>query len=528
MTDRRLLWLAAAVLGAVYLPILAAPFLWDDRSIIAFNAAWDRPIPLGAYLRPAYFAFSTELTWRPAVSLSYEALMGLFGRVPAPWRAAGLALHVLNGALLGLFLKRAKLPQSACLLAGALFLAHPVHIETLQVVTFNEETFAALGLLLMLLAHQARKPWLAAGGLGLALLSKETALMGLPLLALYDSCFARKDGKAYGPPLVITAAYAWVRFSALPGPGGGLSVALPWTERLFYAAEGLVTSALLLAAPIRLRIEYFALPPTAATGALWLAALLALLAGAVLLARRLWSEDRRLAFLLAWPFLFLAVTSNLLPTGVLSTRVLAERWLYIPFLGACALIALPLSKRPRLAAALIVFWGGLGVLRARDWASDEKLWSSLARVYPWSSKAHEGLGEAYFRDGRFPEALSSFQKAAAVRQRRQDLVLAHYVPLAPPGTIAWESASLQRWLGLATLETGDLAASRRHLEKAQGLQPADRFTYRALAYACARAGDFAAARRWAEQGLALDPADDFLLRLKADAAARKLSFQARF
>lgn len=521
--------LAAAAL--IYLPRLGTPLIWDDRPTIVFNADLDKDIPLSVFLSPAYFNFSREETWRPAATLSYYAMIRTAGKNSFALRSLMLLLHCVNACLLAFFLRSAGLTQASAA-AAALFFAHPAHIETLMCVSFNEEILAALGILTMLIAHQRRRFALAAAGLALAVLSKETGLMGLPLTALYDwlvSKNLKRNRGAFVLYAAVACAYLWTRFIALPGPGAvsGLSQFVPATHRAFFAAQGLLVAARVFLIPAFLRIEYFALPP--ATRAAWLASILAAASGAALLlaaARKFYRTRKELFFFLLWPLPFLALTCNLVPTGVLSLRLMAERWLYLPSLGAAALVAALLASRPKWIIALLLFWTTLGWGRMRDWKSETRLWESLVEIYPWCAKAHEGLGQARFRAGNYPEALDSFSQSRDLRDHRQDLVLAYYAPMTHE--IGWESASLYRWLGLTDLELGKPRASEEMFVKAVALEPSDGFSYRVLAYLTAARKDFPSAQAWLDKGLRHDPNDYFLLKLKPDVVKKKLSFQARF
>jgi protein O-mannosyl-transferase len=528
--------LALLLAAFAYLPRFGAPLMWDDRPFLINVAALDRPIPLSAYVSPSYFDMTGELTWRPLATLSYRLGVRAFGRRPLPLRLTGFALHLLNCVLLGLLVAGTGLGADAAVAAGALFLVHAAHVETLMVVTFNKEILATLGILIMLLGHQRRRPWLAAAGLAFAVLPKETGILGLALALLYDATTggsrelkARwKDHALYG---AVAALYLFLRFGPLKGPGGeaNLSAALPWTERLYYAARGFASSVRVLFFPWRLRIQYFALPASSALDyCLWLAAAAAILALVLALARRSIKKEPALAFFLLWPLPVLFLTSNLIPTAVLSMRLMAERWLYLPAAGFAAAAACALRKRPRTLAALVIFWGALSFARVQDWSSEPRLWQSLVDFYPWSANAREGLGEALFRADRTSEAEASFRKGLALRENHADLVLAHYVPFAPPGTIAWESAALDRELGLCRLRLGDELEAAAFMKKAAELQPRDVFSRRVLAYLSAKRGDFGAARIWLESGLKIDAADSFLLRLKPDLERRRLTFQARF
>lgn len=523
---------AAVLAAAVYLPLLGAPLLWDDRLVIAFNKALAEAPSWNRYLSEDYFPFSRELTWRPLATLSYQAMVGLFGLWPPALRAPGLLLHGLNAFLLGRLLSRHGAARWVGAAAAALFLVHPAHIETLQCVSFNEEPIALAGVLGMLLFHHRGTPWAAAGCFALALMGKETAGAGLPLLLFLD---ARRTGDGslrrhragYALYAVVLGAYAWVRFVLLPGPGSGmdLSSRLPALERLGYSLQGAVTALRVALCPVGLRLEYFALPPETPLGWLsWAAGALACGAAAAWLWKTLHGNDR---VWLVFAVLFLLPVLNIVPTAVLSTRMMAERWLYLPLAGFCAALALAVPRRAPLLG-LVVFWGACGLWRAPDWASDSRLWGRLAEVYPWSAKAWEGLGEARFREGEFPRARSAFEEALALREHKRDRVLAHYVPMAPSGTLAWETPALYRWAGLAALETGDEARAEEFLKRALTLEPASVFTYRVLAYSSLKRGDPPQARIWQRHGLALEPNDPFLSRLDGDIQAGRLSFRADF
>lgn len=521
--------LAAGLCAAVYLPRLGAPLIWDDRGVIAENQGLDRPIAPWAYFTQEYFKFSGERSWRPLATLSYHAGVLAFGRSPRALRAFGLLLHGLVAWLLAACMAALGLAAAAPW-GAALFLIHAVHTETLLCVAFNEELLCALGLSAMLLAHRRGRTHWALAAFACAMLAKETGALGLPLMLLHDAAFdgsSRGSWRSHALYAAAAAGYLYMRFVALPGPAGA-AFALPAWERLYYAAAGLGTSARLFAVPIGLRIEHFAVPPVSALERLTSALGLLAAAAWTWLLRRAWRRERALAFLLAWPIPFWLLTSSFFPLSLLNMRWAAERWLYIPSFGIAAALGVFFSRRPRWGAALLALWAGCGWARALDWRSEVSLWESLARAYPWSAKAAEGIGEACFREGRYPEALSSFKRAAALRRTRQDKVLARYAGLSDGAFVRWESPSLERWLGRTWAAQGDLAQAAGAFNEAVRLDPGDPYPYRIMAYRLAENGDFGAARRWLERGLLAVPGDGFLSRLQPDIRRRRLRLRLSF
>ncbi len=528
--------LAAIAAALIYVPLLGVPLMWDDRPFLINVPAFDHKLPASFYVSPDYFRQSGELTWRPLSTFSYATLVRTFGRNPLPLRVTSLLLHLSACALLGFLVASFGFSLEIALAAAALFAIHPAHIETLLTVTFNKEILSTIGILGLLLAHRRRHVTLAAASFIAGCLAKESGIVGIVLVVMMEFLEGgvpalRRRGRDLGIYAAVAVCYLVVRFGPLKGPGGeaNLSALLPWAERAYYAAQGFVSSARVMLAPWGLRIEYFALPPASIWKAgLWLAAASALLIALVESARRKSRSEPALAFFLLWPLPALFLVSNLLPTGVLSLRLLAERWLYLPAAGVCAAVAIFLRGKPARLRLLMAFWVVLGLARVQDWRDETHLWSSLVQIYPWSAKAIEGRGEALYRSGRIREALLQFERAELTRDNRNDLVLRHYVPLAPPGTIAWDSAPLQRWLGRSRLRLGDERGALFAFEKANALQPSDGYTYRVLAYEYVRLNDFSTGRSWLEKGLAVDPHDEFLVRLKGDIARRRLSFYARF
>lgn len=526
--ERRLLWISLAICALVYLPRLNAPLIWDDQPVIQRNSALDRPPELSLFLTREYFNFSGEYSWRPAATLSYAAMIRGFGRRPWAMRGVHLLAHVANGLLLALLASLVGLPAGVGLLAAALFLVHPAHTETLLCVSFNEEILCALGLLVMMIGHACRRTALAACGLVLALLSKETGLLGLPLVLLHDFWRRRRIVTAYAVYGALAVIYAWLYFGPLAGPGASAGAfELPWFERLYYTLSSLATALRVFFLPIRLRIEYFALPPVSRMeGFCWAAAGVAA-AGAwvwILFRHRV---QRSLIFFILWPLPFLLLTSGLVPLGLLNTRLTAERWMYLPYLGLAAALAVFLHRRPRWAAGLLVFWGACGWARALEWNQERLLWESLLRVYPWSAKAQEGVAQAYAGEGRYLEALDAYQKALALRTERQDRILARYAAVSR-GAIDWESAALDRGLGRTYAKLGRLEEAETSFLRAVALEPSDGYTYGLMVYRFAERGDFGKAREWLERGLLARPQEALLLRLKPDIDRRRLTFRATF
>ncbi len=114
----------------------------------------------------------------------------------APWvfHLVSALVHGAVTALVGEALVRAKVDARAALLAATVFAAHALHTEAVVSIVGRAELVMTLLALLTLGAHarddrrgRAFAPLL----LFAALASKESALLTLPLLALYDALVDR-------------------------------------------------------------------------------------------------------------------------------------------------------------------------------------------------------------------------------------------------------------------------------------------------------------------------------------------------
>lgn len=166
--------------------------------------------------------------FRPLVWLLLWSEWRLFGFDASAFHRVSLALHALNAVLIGGLTFRMIQAQSflapvvgfaAAALVAAL---HPAPFEAVVWVSAQSELLAALFLLLMLhfwwsatFSHRLWRPiwhFAAAVMLALALLTKESAIIGLPLIILLEWEASRITQRRMalmplGLPLLVTAVY---------------------------------------------------------------------------------------------------------------------------------------------------------------------------------------------------------------------------------------------------------------------------------------------------------------------------------
>ncbi len=401
---------------------------------------------------------TTSGLYRPLTTFSYLVNYAVFGngKRPAGYHWVNFALHAVNVSLvylLGLLVFEAA-PVPAFALA-ALWGVHPLLTESVTNVVGRADLLAAFGVLAGLLCYVKsatasgwrRLLWVAAmvAAQAVGIFSKENAVVLPGIMLLYDLTWRRRApwrGRALTyaalmPPLAaffcLRAAFPMhilARFGDNPLMGAGF-----WTARLT-AIKVIGKYLWLFVWPARLSADYSynAVPLVGWQPADWEDAkaliALAVCLGAALLAVRWYRTRKPLFFFLAFFFVALAPTSNLV---VLIGSIMAERFVYLPSIGlaGCVVAAIcalgPLVSRQRLRAA----WIALGFLclacavrtyaRNFDWLDDLSLWTSGVDVCPDSAKTHNNLGGALAKlPGRLPDAIVEYRVSLRIEAAYAD------------------------------------------------------------------------------------------------------------
>ena len=174
------------------LPLLGYGFLSDDFPLIVANPRLQSWSLFFQNLLTPFFSFPTNPQlhyWRPTTLLSYALELRLWGVSPWGFHLTNILLHTANTLLLYLLLKRFRPEGPLPWTASLLFLLHPAHGENIAWISGRTDLLAFLFLALSLLfrlEYEERKRGLSISLLffTLALLSKEAALLFLPLLFL--------------------------------------------------------------------------------------------------------------------------------------------------------------------------------------------------------------------------------------------------------------------------------------------------------------------------------------------------------
>ena len=423
---------ALLVTAAVYARAIFFEFAYDDFGQIVYNPqikSWARAF---TYFQSHVWAQSSNIAlyYRPVFMLWLTANYKLFGLNPLYWHLAAVALHLLCCILLYIFVIRLTQDQWLTVVAVLLFGLHPAHVESVAWISGATDTLMGalfLGSLLCYLKHRDSRKigaygWRAASVVlaVLAVFCKETMLIFPALIFSYEWIFQQRGVsgrarlwsslRAATPYLAISMLFLVARTLALkrltpPHTRAGLgSVLLAWPQAVaFYVAHGLF--------PTHLSVFYNLLTVTHPGWRNFILPVVVVLAGAAILCYASW-RSRVWAFLSAWCAVMLVPILNV--TLWSNTENVHDRYLYLPSMAVCVMLASLLSWQPyrrytRTAAmslaAMATGYGFVTAWEVRYWRNDYVLAQHGVEVSPGHPIAPQLLGNALIRQERISEAV---------------------------------------------------------------------------------------------------------------------------
>ena len=365
---------AVALLAfATFAGTLRNGFVFDDGFQIVGNPwIWSVSGLPNLLTRPVWAFMDERATnfYRPVMSLLHFAAAQIFGRQPCGFHLVLLLTHAGATAAALLLLRRIAPPAEA-LFAAALFAVHPIHAEAVAWISASPDVNATLFILTTLIlwerARRSDRPLRAAlptaAACLLAFLSKEMAVVA-PALALLLPGPA--SGAGSGPEVRLRSATA--RLLAIPWVVAFVLPALVYLAARLHAAgalrptvaradlaggAGIATAAALVVRYVTLAFAPLTPAPDRLVEPVASLGDPRAIAGIVLLAAAagLWLALRRRA-----PAATFGVAVLILPllpalqVAYLSGSLQADRYLYLPALGACILFAVTAGACVRVAA----------------------------------------------------------------------------------------------------------------------------------------------------------------------------------
>ncbi len=442
--DARRWWGAALVrYGPAVLALLAAALYartlangltnWDDPQYVAGNPF----ATLGLAGIPAAWTRGHEAAYYPLTHTLYCVIQAVAGTSALAHHLVQVLVFAAAAALVPAALRAFRVPAAVALAAAALWVAHPLRVESVSWVSSLKDILSAALVLGSFALHGAGRRRVSAAVFTLALLAKSTVF---PVAGVF-TLLAWRDGRSPGqairrslpylvPALAVAALAARMHLGVDRSPLGGSLLAaipsalwLPW----WYLGRTLVPAPSLAIYPFA--PVSWADPRLAAAALLWGGLLWFVLRG-----RPGGVRDRALA-VGAWWLPGVAVT-GLVPL----TFPVADRFSLLPSLTAIAgilvLVATALEGKRRLGsvaavlvAAAVVALGSASFVRQGEWRDSIALWEADRDRDGTVFQARINLAGAYGAVARWDDAIRETEAVARLAPDRRwntaDRFLAH-------------------------------------------------------------------------------------------------------
>lgn len=455
--------LLLAVIALAYGNTLVNSFTLDDNLYISLN-----PQVTDATMHGLFAPNAISNVYRPMTFATFAFNWRLGGAHPWGYHIVNLMLHAGVALLLYLLLESllggSLMAREIAFAAALIFAVHPLHTEAVSSIAGRAELLAAGFLLAAWILHLQDQQIPALMCFAFALLSKESAVVFLPLVVAGDYARGKWKPKArYALIAGVTALYLGLLWEIQGGRFGQASISwldnplasLPARWRILNALRVAWRYAALHFYPAKLSCDYsFNAIPLYMD---WRHTLPALLAALAVVGAWIWAVWKRRSGIVLAGGIYLgafAVTANILmPTGT----IMGERLAYLPSAGFCLLVALSwnwLRERQRTAAlalltAAIAVLGVRTIARNQDWKDDLTLFSSAVQTVPGSAKMHANLGVQHMNDGRTDLAGPEFEAALQIDPQYPDALSSYGLLLARMGNYDGAEAMMDQALKMS-------------------------------------------------------------------------------
>ncbi len=416
--------LLGAYIHWLYVPILGYEFVWDDYVLLVYNPLIREPGFSGLWKnlgKPLYMGYGDFFSYfRPLQSLSYWLDYRLWQLNPFGYHLENILLHGLNTLLVFALMEQLTHHKHASLLAAGIYAAHPIHVGTVAYIAGRADLLVIAFFLGMVLYFQRRRDDLASVCFAFALGAKELALMGLPLLIVWNRLLTPHTfhWKRFTPFLCLIGVYLLIRTLVLKSP---IAPGTFWLVNFQNLAWGLpwitATQCRILLFP-KPSQWWYTLPTTfGETDPLWFQAL-----GVFILQIASCSAVWRLVPRMRPPLTWLVLASlAAVPVYAPANTSVSEHWLILPLIGLCGLMGLTFTPQKEhrwhrrlrwTALALMALTLGSTVRQSLPiWSNNRSVFSHLIKQSPNSALLYANYSDTLRHEKDIASAIEIAAKA---------------------------------------------------------------------------------------------------------------------
>jgi tetratricopeptide (TPR) repeat protein len=434
---KTLILILLIILGGLisYSNIFSHEFLWDDEFLIQENQfikSWEH-LPQIFSLPSGAGANRLDNFYRPLQLLLYTFIYSLVGLTPWLFLLANVLLHLGNGVLIFILIKKIFKKENLAFLTSLLWIIHPIHTEVITYMSGTADplsVFFGLSSFCFYLNFREKKQsyFLIFSLISfiLALLSKETIIILPGLFFLYEIIFSpdRKKILNYAPLIwffIIALAYFSLRLTVL-NFGHTLNLYQTtniYTENLFIRIFTFLASLLkyysFLFFPLNLHMERQFPVFTSFVSPLVLISFFILIILGIIVYQAKKRNKLYLVFGIPWFFIAFLPMSGIIPVN----SFLLEHWLYFTSLGFFLCLAglindllKKISKKFIIILIIIIpLLMGLTWKRNQAWTNAFTFYHDILQYHSGTARIHNNLGMAYVENNDLNQAEKHYLKA---------------------------------------------------------------------------------------------------------------------
>ena len=437
LLQRHRTWWQSSVLVllglTVFWPSVHFDFVnWDDPAYLEHNEL------IKGWSWQNLKGIATETVTRnyaPLTIFSFLVEHTLWGLNPAGYHFTNIALHTINAVLVFLLVRRLTASSFVGWITAALFLVHPVQIESVVWISSRKGLLCSMFMLGAMLARMKPEPTPHDEGryiffLALGLFSKAHAVVLPPIILLYDLLVRRKTVAEALPRQVIPGFMSLLLLmlttgaqnSVLGGVRGHMSLGL--LQIMAVDVTILWQYLGMLFCPTDLCVMYD--PPTSG---IWLQVLTGI-AGWAIVALGLWKIRRTHPLWILGACSFLLLLFPMLNFFRITT-LMNDRYLYLPSIIVFAMVASVVERLLRVtdsplrdllelismstkgAIGFIVIASCVDLTQQHQtvWSGPESLWTHALSRYPDMPLLRIQYAVTLYDQGRLADALDVMNRA---------------------------------------------------------------------------------------------------------------------
>jgi len=388
---------------------------WDDPELVFANA------DIKTFNLQALFSSHYLGNYVPITMLAHAIAYFLFGANDAGHHGLSLFFHLINGVLVFQITHKLFKKDQLALLSTAVFLLHPIQVESVAWISELKNVlstgFYLLALLqwIIYLEHSSSKNYAYTLLFFLLGLLSKPSLVVFPLVLFWIDVFFVKDFKAVKvlnklPFLILAGIFGWITLRAQSADGMlNHSHEFPFWQRFAYAGYALFAYCGNFVLPLKLSVIY---PYPEAKASSYLIGLGGL---TLFLIVFIWFCFKR-QFIQAGILAFILINFSLVLQFIPFGEVLyADRYAYVPVIGFSWVLGSLFSKlhlpQKLISIGVATLLALVCFARLSVWSGALVLYEDILKKYPNSSVALYSAGVESMRLDQDEKALNYLNRS---------------------------------------------------------------------------------------------------------------------